>query len=73
MISNSGSPVDVVLVSYIPKEPYLALRHKHGHTQSVYWCISESLVVEASSPIQPIKVSFIRLTAKEVKVSNLEI
>ena len=39
----------------------------------MYWRISKSLVVEASSPIQPIKVSFIRLTAKEIKVSNFEI
>ena len=62
-----------MLVSYIPKEPYLVLRHKHGHAQSVYWRISKSLVVEASSSVQPIKVSFIRLTAKEVKVTNLEI
>ena len=62
-----------MLVSYVPKEPYLALRHEHGHAQGVYWCISKSLVVEASSPIQPIKVSFIRLTAKEVKVSNFEV
>ena len=70
---SSSSPVDVMLVSYIPKEPYLALRHEHGNTQSMYWCISKSFVVKASSSIQPVKVSFIRLTAKEVKVSNFEV
>lgn len=62
-----------MLISYIPKEPYLALWHEHGHTQSMYWRISKSFVVEASSSIQPIKVSFIRLAAKEIKVSNLEV
>ena len=39
----------------------------------MYWRISKPLVVEASSAIQPIKVSFIRLAAKEIEVSNFEI
>ena len=62
-----------MLISDISKEPYFALRHEHGHTQSMYWRISKSFVVEASSSIQPIKVSFICLAAKEVKVSNLKV
>ena len=62
-----------MLIPYVPKEPYLAFRHKHGHAQSVYWGVSKSFVVEASTSVQPIKVSFISLTAKEVKVSNLKV
>ena len=62
-----------MLVSNIPKEPYLVLRHEHGHTQSMYRRISKSLVVEASPSIQPVKVSFVRFTAEEVQVPNLEI
>lgn len=62
-----------MLVSNIPKEPYFALGHEHSHTQSMYRRISESLVVEASSSIQPIKVSLIRFAAKEVEVSDLKV
>lgn len=68
-----GSPVDVMLVSNIPKEPYLAFRHKHSHTQSVYRCISKSLVVEAPSSIQPVKISFVRFSAEEIQVPNLKV
>ena len=70
---EEGPPVDVMLVSNIPKEPYLALRHEHSHTQSMYGRISKSLVIEATSSIQPVKVSFIRLAAKEVQVPDFEI
>lgn len=66
-------PVDVVLVSNISEEPYLALRYEHGHTQSMYRRISKSLVVEAASSIQPVKVSFIRFAAEEVQIPNLEV
>lgn len=62
-----------MLVSNIPKEPNLALRYEHSHTQSVYRRISKSLVVEASPSIQPVKVSFIRFAAEEVQVTNLEV
>ena len=70
---DKGSPVDVMLVSNVPKEPYLPLRHEHGYTQSMYRRISKSLVVEASSPIQPVKVSFIRFTTEEIQVPNLKV
>lgn len=63
---DRDSPVDVMLVSNIPEEPYLALRHEHSYAQSVYRCISKSLVIEASSSIQPVKVSFVSFTAEEV-------
>lgn len=72
-LADRGSPVDVVLVSNISEEPYLALRYEHGHTQSMYRRISKSLVVEAASSIQPVKVSFIRFAAEEVQIPNLEV
>lgn len=62
-----------MLVSNISEEPYLALRYEHSHTQSMYRRISKSLVVEASSPVQPIKVSLVRFAAEEVQVPNLEV
>ena len=62
-----------MLVSNISEEPYLALRHEHSHTQSMYGRISKSLIVEASSSIQPVKISFIGFAAEEVQVPNLEI
>lgn len=62
-----------MLVSDISKEPYLALGHEHGHTQSMYRSISKSLIVKASSSIQPVKVSFIRFAAEEVQISNLKV
>lgn len=66
-------PVDIMLIANVPKEPYLALRHEHSYTQRMDRGISESLVVEASSSIQPIKVSFIRFASEEIQVPNLEI
>lgn len=62
-----------MLVSNISEEPYLALRHEHSYTQSMYRRISKSLIVESSSSIQPVKVSFIRFAAEEVQVPNLEV
>lgn len=62
-----------MLISYIPEEPYFALRHEHGNTQSMYWRISKSFIVEASASIQPIKVSLISLAAEEIKVTDLKV
>lgn len=62
-----------MLVSNIPEEPYLALRHEHSHTQGMYRRISKSLVIEASSSIQPVKVSFISIAAEEVQVPDFEV
>ena len=66
ILVDRDSPVDVVLVSDIPKEPNLTLGHEHCHTQSMDRRITESLVVKAPSSIQPVKVSFIRFAAEEV-------
>ena len=68
-----GSPIDVMLVSNIPEEPYLALRHEHSHTQSMYGRVTEPFVVEASSSVQPVEVSFIRFAAEEVQIPNLKV
>ena len=62
-----------MLISYIPEEPYFALRHEHGNTQSMYWRISKSFIVEASTSIQPIEVSLIRLAAEKIKVTDLKV
>ena len=66
-------PIDVMLVSDISKEPYLALGYEHGHTQSMYRSVSKSLIIEASSSVQPVKVFLIRFAAEEVQVPNLEV
>ena len=71
--ADQGSPVDVMLVSDISKKPYLAFRHEHSNTQSMYGRITKSLVVEATSFVKPIKVSLIRFAAEEIETSNLEI
>ena len=70
---DRGSPVDVMLVSDISEKPYLAFRHEHGNTQSMYRRITKSLVVKATSSVKPIKVSLIRFAAEEIETSNLEI
>ena len=70
---DGGSPVDVMLISDISKEPYLAFRYEQGNTQSMYGRITKSFVVETTSSVQPIKVSLIRFATKELETSNLEI
>ena len=66
-------PVDIMLVANVPEEPDLAFRHKHCHTKCMYGSVSESLVVKATSSIQPVKVLLISLATEEVQVANLEI
>ena len=68
-----SSPVDIMLVPNISKEPNLALRDKHGHAQCMNGSIPESLVIEASSPIQPVKVFLIGNSSEEVQVANFKI
>lgn len=66
-------PVNVMLIPNIAEEPDFILRHEHGDTQCVYWCVSEPLVVEATATIQPIEVLLVCLSAEEVQVTNFEI
>lgn len=66
-------PIDIVLVSHISKVPDLVLGHEHSHTERVYRGISESLVVEAASSVQPFEVLLVCLASEEAQITDLEI
>lgn len=66
-------PVDIMLVPNIPKEPDLALRHKHRHTQRMNRCISKPLVVEPATSIQPVEILLICFPTEVVQVTDFEV
>lgn len=62
-----------MLIPDIPKEPNLALGHKHGHTKRMNRRITEPLIIKPAPPIQPLEILFIRLTPKKAQITDLEI
>ena len=62
-----------MLVANVPEEPYFAFRHKHCDTKCMYWSVSKSFVVEASSSIQPVKVLLVSLATEEVQRADLKV
>jgi hypothetical protein len=66
-------PVDIVLVSDIPKEPDLRFRNKHRNTQCMNRRISKSLIVETSTSVQPVKILLIGLPTEETQIADFEI
>ncbi len=70
---GSSSPVNVVLVAYIPEKPNLVFGHKHGNAQSMNGSIPEPFIVKSASSIQPIEVFFIGFATEVVEAANFKI
>lgn len=66
-------PVDIMLIPDVSKEPNLTLWHKHGYTQGMDGRIAESLVVEASTAIEPVEIPLIRFAAEEIQIADLKV
>jgi len=63
----------LVSVSYVLEEVYLILFREERSTQTVYWCISPTLIVETAFWVQVFKVFLVCLSSPEIKVSNLKV
>ena len=62
-----------MLIADVPEEPDLTLGNKHGHTQRVNRRITKSLIVEPSSPIQPVKVLLIGWLSEKFQATDLKV